>query len=269
MKSISSALGLFSERLEAEILLAHVLNVPRSYLYAYPEKKLTKEQEALFDSLITRRVTGEPLPYLTGHQAFWSLDFIVTKDTLIPRPETELLVETLLELFSADKKIIADLGTGSGAIALSLAHERPSWEIHATDQSSAALTIAKQNAEKLNIKNCLFHLGHWCDALPKIQFDAIVSNPPYIAENDIHLIQGGLPFEPRSALVSGKEGLDAIAEIIVEAKQVLKPGGILLFEHGYQQAAIVRELLKVAGYRNTSSKCDLSGIERVTVGFLG
>ena len=269
MLTIHSAIKLWHERLEAEVLLSHVLKVARSYLYSHPEKVLTAYEEQSFKELIARREQGEPIPYLTGHQEFWSLDFHVTKDTLIPRPDTELLVETLLSLFPNEKKIIADLGTGSGAIALSLAHARPAWEIYATDQSEAALTVAKQNAEKLKIKNCEFHQGHWCDALPDLKFDAIVSNPPYIAENDPHLIQGGLPFEPKGALVSGVDGLDALAEIILQAKIKLKSGGYLLLEHGYQQAEPVQTLFQKAGYQTVSSHRDLAGILRATSGFLG
>jgi release factor glutamine methyltransferase len=261
----------FSELLlDAEVLLAHVMCVSRSHLYAWPEKKLTDDQQKIFSQLMVRRLQGEPIPYLTGHQEFWSLNFKVTPDTLIPRPETELLVESVLSLFQDEipdsKKLIADLGTGSGAIALSIAHEKPEWIVYATDMSSAALEVAKWNAQHLKIKNIIFHQGSWCEALPELLFDVIVSNPPYIVENDPHLSQPGLRFEPITALTSGTDGLDAIREIIIEASQYLKPNGYLMLEHGYDQAEKIRKLLEHAGYKNIFSHRDLANIERVTVG---
>ncbi len=251
--------------LDREILLAHILKVSRSYLYAWPEKKLTDAQQKLFFALIQRRLEGEPVPYIVGCQEFWSLDFKVTPETLIPRPETELLIELALK-FGNEQCIVADLGTGSGAIAIAIAHERPQWKIHATDQSSATLEIAAFNAKKLKCENIIFHQGHWCQALPNIMFDMIVSNPPYIAEHDPHLLQGGVRFEPRSALTSGVDGLDAIREIVIEARHYLKPAGFLMLEHGYDQAEQVRDLLSNAGYQQVVSYKDLAGIERVSVG---
>jgi release factor glutamine methyltransferase len=252
--------------LDAEILLADILKVSRSYLYAWSEKTLTEIQQQLFLEWIQRRLQHEPLPYITGHQEFWSLDFKVTPDTLIPRPETELLVELVLKMMGNDQCIVADLGTGSGAIAIAISHEKPRWKIHATDQSPAALEIAAFNAKKLKCENIIFHQGYWCQALPNIMFDMVVSNPPYIAEHDPHLLQGGLSFEPDSALTSGADGLDAIREIIVEARRFLKSAGLLMLEHGYDQAEQVRDLLINAGYQQVASYKDLAGIERVSVG---
>jgi release factor glutamine methyltransferase len=251
------------DQLDAEILLAHVLNVSRSYLYAWPEKMLSAAQEKIFFELIDRRINGEPVAYLIGHQEFWSLDFLVTQDVLIPRPETELLVEMILEI-PAEQLAVADLGAGSGAIALSIAHERPNWEVHATDASHAALQIAKKNAERLKIKNITFHDGDWLQALPSLLFDVIVSNPPYIAANDAHLLQ--LTYEPQSALISGPDGLEDIRKIIRDAGRYLKSDGYLMLEHGYDQADEIRKLFETAGYKNVFSIRDLSGNERVTYG---
>lgn len=253
-------------KLEAEILLAHVLNVSRVHLHTWPEKIITAAQQKIFQEFISRRAKGEPIAYLIGHREFWSLDLLVTPDVLIPRPETELLVETILQQFSTQEKItIADLGTGSGAIALALAHEKPNWIIHATDKSTAALNIAKQNAKNHHLTNVIFHQGIWCNALPKIKFDAIVSNPPYIAENDTHLTQGDLPFEPRSALVSSENGLSDLTQIILESRDYLKPHGFIFLEHGFEQAKNVAGILEKARYTSIKVKQDLAGLERVAI----
>lgn len=253
------------DALEAEILLAHVLQVSRSYLYTFAEKKLSDAEEKTFFQLIDKRLQGEPVAYLTGHREFWSLDFHVTPDVLIPRPETEILVEQVLHLVKNEKAQIADLGTGSGAIALALAHEKPNWQVHATDESEAALNVARLNAKRLELPQVQFHLGKWCEALPQIFFDAIVSNPPYIAENDEHLSQGDLRFEPRLALVSGQDGLKDLHQIIQQAKAYLKSGGYLLLEHGFDQAEKVATLFKKAGYTHIIRQVDLAGLERVTI----
>lgn len=251
-------------RLEAEVLLAHVLNVTRVHLHTWPEKILTESQEHAFLDLVASRTQGQPIAYLLGQREFWSLEMVVTPSVLIPRPETELLVECALEQVTAKQAVIADMGTGSGAIAIALAHERREWMLHASDLSAAALEVAQRNAARLNIPNVNFHLGSWCDALPKIKFDAIVSNPPYIAEDDIHLAQGDVRFEPRSALVSAENGLCDIILIIDQAKSYLKSGGFLFLEHGYQQAKKVASIFKKAGYTHVQVKRDLMGIERVT-----
>jgi release factor glutamine methyltransferase len=250
-------------QLEAEVLLAFVLNKSRSYLHAWPEKILEISQQNHFLELLNKRTQGEPIAYLTGQREFWSLNLRVTPDVLIPRPETELLVELVLNLF--DQATVADLGTGSGAIALSLAHERPSWIIHATDASLSALDVAKSNADRLNIKNVIFHQGNWCDPLPPIEFNVIVSNPPYIAEDDVHLTTGDLRFEPRSALVSLEQGLKDITEIIYQSKQYLISGGVLMLEHGSEQAANVARIFAIAGYTDINTHQDLAGLDRVTI----
>ena len=252
-------------QLDAEVLLAHVLHVSRSYLMAFSERVLTPEEQACFAELLSARVNGMPIAYLIQHKEFWSLDFFVTPDTLIPRPDTELLVELVLKTLSDEKKMIADLGTGSGAIALSLAHERALWEVHATDKSHAALAVAKINAEKFHLAHVVFHQGEWCDALPEhILFDAIISNPPYIAKNDVHLQQGDLRFEPQSALVADENGLKEIRDIILSAKKCLKSGGFLFLEHGFQQAKAVKQILMEQGYQSISLHQDLAGLDRVT-----
>lgn len=255
--------------LDAEVLLAHLFNVPRSYLYTHPERLLSIEEQAHFAELIKKRTQGQPVPYITGHCEFWSLDLMVTQDTLVPRPETELVVELVLQKSSASPRWVADLGTGSGAIALALAHERPDWIIYATDSSLAALSVARANALRLQIKNIIFCQGAWCAALPRILFDMIVSNPPYIAEDDAHLQQSVLATEPALALFSGKDGLKDIQHIIHEARMYLKPGGCLLLEHGFSQGECVQSQLSKAGYTAVASQQDFSGLNRVTTGIFG
>jgi release factor glutamine methyltransferase len=252
-------------QLEAEILLGHVLQVSRAYLHTWPEKILESSQHKIFLDLLNRRKLGEPIAYLIGHREFWSLDLRVAPCVLIPRPETELLVELVLKNVEKKQAVIADLGTGSGAIALALAHERPDWTIHATDISSDALEIAKLNATQYNLNNIVFHQGKWCDALPQIKFDAIVSNPPYIASTDPHLQQGDLRFEPKNALVSGDEGLQDIKQIIATAKNYLQPGGFLFLEHGFEQAENILSIFKKAGYTFAKTHQDLADLDRVTI----
>jgi release factor glutamine methyltransferase len=214
-----------------------------------------------------RRAAGEPLAYLTGRREFWSLDLAVTPDVLIPRPETELLVELALQRIPRNVKVdIADLGTGSGAIALALAHERPLTRVLATDASAATLTVARDNAARLRNGNIEFAQGDWCAALGNRKFDLIVSNPPYIADKDAHLQQGDLRFEPRAALASGADGLDAIRVIVHGAPAHLKPGAWLMFEHGHEQGLAVRDLLEKSGFVEVFTERDLEGRERVTGG---
>lgn len=258
-----------SSMLDAEVLLAHLLKVQRSYLYTYPERLLSLEEQTHFVELIKKRTQGQPVPYITGHCEFWSLDLMVTQDTLVPRPETELLVELALRKSNASTRWIADLGTGCGAIALALAHERPDWIIYATDSSLAALNVAKANALRLQIKNIIFCQGVWCAALPKILFDMLVSNPPYVAEDDAYLQQSVLATEPAAALFSGKDGLQDIQHIIHEARMYLKRGGCLLLEHGFSQGERVQSLLSKAGYAAVISQQDFSGLNRVTTGIFG
>lgn len=257
-------------RLEAEVLLAHVLGKPRTYLYAWSEQALSLEQAAHYSDLVARRQTGEPIAYLTGMREFWSREFLVTPEVLIPRPETELLVELALEQIPKTQACtIADLGVGSGAVAITLALERPQATLIASDISAPALGIAKTNAARLGATNLEFVLSDWLDGIPAQHFDIILSNPPYIAENDPHLSMGDLRFEPQSALVSGKDGLDSIRQIAKTTCQWLNPGGLLLLEHGYNQAAAIRHLLKDWGYINVVSHPDLAGHDRVTSARLG
>lgn len=254
--------------LEAEILLAHVLGVSRSHLYAWPEKMPAAAESSAFSEMIKRRCQGEPIAYLTGMREFWSLELEVTPATLIPRPETELLVEAVLAEGETLPPVVqvADLGTGSGAIALALASERPAWIIHAVDKSEEALMLARRNAAKLKLSTVSFYCGHWCDALPGAGYDIIVSNPPYISEVEWPDYAAGLSREPKTALVSGADGLADIREIGAVAKRYLKSGGYLFIEHGFQQAPQVQAVFKAEGYLAVHSLCDLSGRERVTIG---
>lgn len=251
--------------LEAEVLLGHVLQVSRSYLHTWPENNLSETQQEEFFQLVQRRAQGEPIAYLTGHKEFWSQDLLVTPCVLIPRPETELLVETVLSTITTNDALVADLGTGSGAIALAIASERPHWTVHATDASLAVLEVAKENAKRLKITNIFFYQGNWCAALPDIKFDVIVSNPPYIAENDPHLSQGDLRFEPQSALVSAENGFKDLQLIISQAKNYLKPNGFLMLEHGAEQARNVASILKNSGYTSSNVLHDLAGLDRITI----
>lgn len=254
-----------SARLDLELLLSKILDKPREFLYAYPDYELSTLQEQDFTFLYQRRLQGEPLAYILGKREFWSLDLAIDAGVLIPRPETELLVEIVLSKCQQSKLSVVDLGTGSGAIALALASERPTWEIIATDISEDALQVAKNNAKRLNIENVKFYLGDWCSALPEIDnFDVIISNPPYIAENDPHLKQGDVGFEPKLALVAGN-GLVAIAAIIKQAKSKLKSGGYLVLEHGYDQGKPVQELLHKNGYRDILPFKDFAGIDRAVL----
>lgn len=249
--------------LDAEILLSHVLNESRLYLYTYPEELISESMKKKFEEFVLRRKSGEPAAYITGRREFWSLDLTVSSDVLIPRPETELLVELALKLGNP-KCRLADLGTGSGAVALAISKEKPNWEIYATDKSEKALALARLNAERLNLTGVNFHQGHWCQALPPLQFDLIVSNPPYIAAEDPHLQE--LTYEPRSALIADNQGLKDIAEIIYSAKGVLRTQGWLLIEHGFNQAEKVGSYFADAGYEEITHYRDLSGLERVTAG---
>jgi len=258
-----------SARLDAEVLLCSVLEKNRSYLMTWPEKKLSEDQLKHFQELLEQRLQGNPIAHITGHKEFWSLDLKISKNTLIPRPETELLVEQVLEQFPAvtNKKLL-DLGTGSGAIALAIASERPHWEITATDQSASALNIAQENAQRLDITNIEFKQGSWYQAVAEKKFDIIASNPPYIVNTDPHLKLGDVRFEPLSALASGTDGLDDINEITIQAKQHLNQGGFLIIEHGYDQQTAVNDIFNKAGFNNVTQTLDLSNNPRNTFGFL-
>ncbi len=251
--------------LESELLLAYALQVERTFLYANPESSPNRTQVDIFSRLLQRRLEGEPVAYLLGQQEFWSLALKVTPDTLIPRPETELLVETTLELLSANPCRVADLGTGSGAIALALASVRPNWELLATDISQPALQVAEENREQHQLKNVSFKHGSWLEALDGV-LDAIISNPPYLAASDQHLQAGDCRFEPELALTPGVDSLVSFRIISASASKHLKASGWLLFEHGLDQADQLQSILKAAGFVNIQTRKDLAGHDRVTVG---
>ncbi len=252
--------------LEAEILLAHALESPRSFLYANPDLELPRKRREAFLKLVRRRARGEPIAYLTGTREFWSLPLRVTEDVLIPRPETELLVETALDLIPENAEWrIADLGTGSGAVALALASERRHCAVHATDASEAALALAHDNRLALGLTSVRLHRGSWTAPLEG-RFRMIVSNPPYVAANDPHLKQGDCRFEPRDALTPGKDPLSAIRAIAAQSAEMLESGGWLLLEHGPDQGEAVRGELESAGYASVETRRDLLGHERVTLG---
>jgi len=261
-------------RAEAEVLLAHALGKPRSWLYAWGDASVPAPAAQAFDRLVMRRAAGEPVAYLTGRRGFWTLELEVGPDTLIPRPETERLVELALERLPAGRPLtVADLGTGSGAIALAIASERPQARVHATDASPGALAVAQANAARLGLGNVRCHAGAWDDwygalaaALAGARCDLIASNPPYIAEGDAHLSRGDLRFEPATALSSGADGLDAIRAIVAGAPVHLHPGGWLLLEHGLDQGAAIRALLAEAGFAEIATHADLEDRERVTLG---
>jgi release factor glutamine methyltransferase len=255
--------------LAAEVLLAHVLNRPRAALIAHGELPIEPAAAARYRALVARRAAGEPIAYLTGQREFWSLPIDVTPAVLIPRPETELVVERALALLPApeaagDNVRVADLGTGSGAIALALASERPGWLLTATDQSEAALTVARGNAARLNLRQIEFLAGDWFGPLTGRRFEAIVSNPPYVALGDVAL--AALRYEPAGALSPGPTGLESLRHLIAEAAAHLERGGWLLLEHGADQADAVAAALVAAGYARVRCHRDLAGRDRVTEG---
>lgn len=253
-------------QLDAELLLAAALDKPRSYLRTWPEREPSAEQQAVFATMLERRRAGEPVAYILGHQGFWSLDLEVAPHTLIPRPDTELLVETALQLAPATPLRVLDLGTGTGAIALALASERGGWKVTGVDRIAEAVELAERNRQRLKLSNAEFRRSSWFDALAGERFDLIVSNPPYIAADDRHLGEGDVRFEPMSALVAGADGLDDIRQIIREAPQHLQAGGWLLLEHGYDQAEAVRALLGATGFSAVESSRDLGGHQRISLG---
>ena len=252
---------------DAELLLAHALGVSRSWLFAHAHDDLPSERQAAYEALVARRVEGEPVAYLIGRRGFWSLDLAVTPATLIPRPETELLVELALERLPRGRALrVADLGTGSGAIALAIAHERPQAHVVATDASADALAVARANAASNGLARVDFRQGEWCAPLGDERFELIASNPPYIADADPHLAEGDLRFEPRSALAAGVDGLDDIRTIARDATAHLVAGGWLLLEHGLDQGGAVRAILQAAGFVDVATRRDLEDRDRVTLG---
>ncbi|MCP1643019.1 release factor glutamine methyltransferase [Pseudomonas citronellolis] len=257
-----------SARLDAELLLAAALGKPRSFLRTWPERVVDREVRERFEGWLARRRAGEPVAYILGRQGFWSLDLEVAPHTLIPRPDTELLVETALQLVPASPARVLDLGTGTGAIALALACERLSWQVSGVDRIPEAVALAERNRERLRLANVGFRQSHWFSALEGERFALIVGNPPYIPGSDPHLQQGDVRFEPKSALVAGHDGLDDIRLIVAQAPRFLEPGGWLLLEHGYDQAAAVRDLLLGNGFSEVESRRDLGGHERISLGRL-
>ena len=254
-------------REDAEPLLLHALQQDRAWLFAHGDDPVDPAKAEAYRALIGRRLTGEPVAYVTGHRGFWTLDLETTPETLIPRPETELLVELALERLPVDEPVrVADLGTGTGAIALAIASERPLAAVVATDVAKATLAVAVRNAQANGVGNVWFRRGDWCQALGRDRFDLVASNPPYIAEGDRHLSEGDLRHEPARALSSGADGLDAIRTIVATAPGHLVPGGWLLLEHGYDQGAAVRALLEQAGFVEVATAQDLEQRDRVSLG---
>lgn len=258
-----------SARIEAQCLLQAVLQVNRAYLLSHPEQSLNEKQLSRYRVFLERRLAGEPIAYILGKREFYGLNFKVTPATLIPRSETELLVELALQRIPQGGVFrMLDLGTGSGALALSIAYARPDVAVVAVDASSAALEVAQFNTQNLGLKNVRCLHSDWFTALHGERFDLIVANPPYVADDDTHLMQGDLRFEPRSALAAGADGLDDIRRIIAQAQAHLNPDAWLLLEHGHDQAVRVRDLLQQAGYISVFSARDLADIERVSGGFI-
>lgn len=256
-----------SASIDARVLMEHVTGFSHADIITKDRQPLSEPQQSLFGELVAMRESGAPIAYITGQREFWSMDFLVTPDTLIPRPETETLVEqALLRIPDKTEVTVADLGTGSGAIALAIGYERPHARVIATDASRLALETARVNEERLGIGNVELRLGHWLGALGQDLCEVIVSNPPYIREGDPHLSQGDVRYEPMTALVSGEDGLDAIREIVSEATTHLRPGGWLLLEHGYDQAEAVQGLMHSAGLSGVETIGDLADQDRVTLG---
>lgn len=259
-----------SPRLDAELLLSSVLAKPRSFLYAWPEQRVQLRHREAFDALLKRRSQGEPLAYILGRREFWSLELEVSPAVLIPRPETELLVELALARIASgdggENPQIADLGTGSGAIALAIASECPDARIVATDISPQALAVAQRNAARLALRNIEFRQGDWCRALGEDRFALIVANPPYIASSSHYLQQGDVRFEPAAALLGGGDGLHAMRALAQQAGAYLQAGGYLMLEHGYDQGSQVCALMREHGFADVADHLDYAGMARVCVG---
>lgn len=256
-----------SPELDSEVLLAHILDKNRSYFRAWPDRTLSTEDTHTFQQLIEQRKCGQPIAYLTGQREFWSRPFIVSPDVLIPRPDTELLIDITQQKFTADQAFaILDLGTGSGAIAITLALEFSNASVTAVDSSIKALAIANKNSRQLNANRVEFIHSDWFEQVPIKAFDIIISNPPYICQTDPHLLDGDVRFEPNSALVAMDDGLLDIKHIISNAHKYLKSDGVLLFEHGYQQGVQVKNLLELSGFKSTEQFQDIQGHTRATLG---
>lgn len=264
----ASKLATDDPRREAEILLCHCLDKDRSWLYTWPEAEVSSPEGQRYADLMAARKRGAPIAYLTGRREFWSLQLEVNEHTLIPRAETETLIEWALELELSEQAFVLDMGTGSGAIALALASEREAWNLTAVDASEGALGVARRNGERLGLSRVSFQTSDWYAALKGKRYHLIVSNPPYIEESDVHLSRGDLTFEPRIALVAAGRGMADLALIIDGAAAHLHSGGVLLLEHGYDQAADVRSALQLGGFASVRTRRDMAGQERVTGGVL-
>ncbi|CAG21211.1 peptide chain release factor N(5)-glutamine methyltransferase [Photobacterium profundum] len=259
--------GSDSPHLDAAVLLCHVLDKPRSYLLTWPEKAPSDEQFTLFEALLARRITGEPVAYILGEREFWSLPLKVSPFTLIPRPDTERLVELALEKIPTQACTVLDLGTGTGAIALAIASERNDAQVTGIDLRPEAAELAAENGQRLNIQNVRFLAGSWYTPLASDElFSVIVSNPPYIDAADPHLVLGDVRFEPKTALVADDNGLADIQIISEQGRQHLQTGGWLLMEHGFEQGEAVRHILQELGYHLVSTAQDYAGLDRVTLG---
>lgn len=252
-------------RLEAELLLSFVLGQPRAWLYAHGTSQLDRSDEQTFHRMVERRCVGEPIAYILGYREFYGRDFIVSPAVLIPRPETELVVDLALEHVKIPSPRVVDVGTGSGCIALTLAAERPGWDMTALDQSAEALEVCLENASVLGLDRVRIMQSDLLKSVPIQQFECIVSNPPYVAQDDPHLRQGDLRFEPQLALSAGAHGLELITRLIRQAKMRLAPGGLLIIEHGYDQAAAIRQLMSNSDFTRVTTHRDLANIDRVTL----
>lgn len=255
-----------SARLDAELLLAHVLERDRTHLYTWPDKKLSADQLTRFNALLQARAAGHPVAHLLGVREFWGLELDTDDSTLIPRPDTETLVEVALALEIPANARVLDLGTGTGAIALALASEKPAWSFVAVDEAPQAIVLAERNRAKFGFDHVSVKRSHWFDQVDNTPFHLIVSNPPYIDEHDPHLMQGDVRFEPRSALVAGGHGLADLQHIIETARGFLCASGWLLLEHGYLQGEAVRSLFGQSGYQQVRTLQDFGGNDRVSVG---
>ena len=267
IKAASEQLAALSDSasLDAKVLLAHALNKDTTYLITWSDKALSDAQINDFDKLLSRRLSGEPVAYIVGTREFWSLPFFVAPSTLIPRPDTETLVDLVLSHFPHTNLSLLDLGTGTGAIALALASEQSEWNIQAVDFNEDAVALAKKNAENLDLNHVNIYQSDWFGSVKgDASFDVIVSNPPYIDSEDHHLDEGDVRFEPKSALVAAQQGLADIQHICTEATRYLAPNGRIYIEHGFEQGAVVRDIMQQAGFEQCTTVQDLGGNDRIT-----
>lgn len=253
-------------KLDAEVMLLHIIHKQRGYLYTWPDERLTSDQTAEYTKMVARRVIGTPIAHIVGEREFWSLPFLVNPTTLIPRPDTEILVETALNLPLAETAKVLDLGTGTGAIALSLAYEKPQWQITAVDKIIEAVALAKANRVHLKLPQVDIIQSDWFDSIRCYDFNLIVSNPPYIDEMDNHLEEGDVRFEPHSALTASEHGFGDLYHIAESARDYLAPGGYLLLEHGFEQAIQIRDKMIELGYENVATVRDFGSNDRCTLG---